>query len=198
VAVVIQAFRFALDPTAGQDAALRSHCGAQRFAFNWGLALVTAVMEQRKAEASYGIPHIEWTPAVGWSAYSLRKLWNDVKERVAPWGRRTPRRRIRPGWRISRPRWAIGTPRRPVPVVDPRSGSRGSRANGPGGRAGSPPARSASRPTGGMSSPSCGATRNEPDGNSHQTRVMRAAGTATGRPDPYRPGQRRHRKATAA
>jgi putative transposase len=35
---------------------LRSHCGGQRYAVNWGLALVTAVMDQRKAEASYGIP----------------------------------------------------------------------------------------------------------------------------------------------
>ena len=54
--VVIQAYRFALDPTPGQDAVLRSHCGGQRFAFNWGLALVTAVVEQRTAEASYGCP----------------------------------------------------------------------------------------------------------------------------------------------
>jgi putative transposase len=51
---------------------------------------------------------------------------------------------------------------------------------------------------GGMSSPSCGATRNEPDGNPCQTRTARAAGTATGRPDPHRPGQRRPRKVTAA
>ena len=50
---VLQAYRFALDPTPEQDAVLRSHCGGQRFAFNWGLALVTAVMNQRKAEASY-------------------------------------------------------------------------------------------------------------------------------------------------
>jgi len=53
VNAVIQAYRFALDPTPAQDAVLRSHCGGQRYAFNWGLALVTAVMNQRKAEASY-------------------------------------------------------------------------------------------------------------------------------------------------
>src|ERR1700704_5137499 len=35
---------------------------------------------------------------------------------------------------------------------------------------------------GGTSSPSCGATVNEPEGNPHQTRTTRAAGTATGRP----------------
>ena len=53
---VVQAYRFALDPTPEQDAVVRSHCGGQRYAFNWGLALVTAVMEQRTAEASYGCP----------------------------------------------------------------------------------------------------------------------------------------------
>jgi hypothetical protein len=50
------AYRFALDPTPEQDAVLRSHCGGQRYAVNWGLALVTAVMDQRTAEAPYGIP----------------------------------------------------------------------------------------------------------------------------------------------
>ena len=44
---VIQAYRFALDPAPGQDVVLRSHCGGQRYAFDWGLALVTAVLEQR-------------------------------------------------------------------------------------------------------------------------------------------------------
>jgi len=50
---VVQAYRFAVDPTPAQEAALRSHCGGQRYAFNWGLALVKAVMDQRTAEASY-------------------------------------------------------------------------------------------------------------------------------------------------
>jgi putative transposase len=85
VSVVIQAFRFALDPTPGQEAGLRSHCGAQRYAFNWGVALVTAVLGQRKAEVSYGIPEAGLTPSVSWSAYSLRKLWNQAKDTVAPW-----------------------------------------------------------------------------------------------------------------
>jgi len=49
-----------------------------------------------------------------------------------------------------------------------------------------------------LSDPSCGATVNEPDGNSCQSRIARAAGTATGRPGPDGPGQRRHRKVPAA
>ena len=76
---VVQAYRFALDPTPAQDAVLRSHCGGQRYAFNWGLALVTAVMNQRKAEASYGIGADQLTPSLSWSAYSLRTSWNQTK-----------------------------------------------------------------------------------------------------------------------
>jgi hypothetical protein len=62
---VLQAYRFAVDPTLAQEAALRSHCGGQRFAFHWGLALVTANLGQRHAETSYGVPADELTPAVG-------------------------------------------------------------------------------------------------------------------------------------
>ncbi|HEX8867587.1 MAG TPA: zinc ribbon domain-containing protein, partial [Lentzea sp.] len=47
------------------------------------------------------------------------------------------------------------------------------------------------------SSPSCGATRNEPDGNPCQTRLVRATGTATGRPaHPARSTPRREVTAT--
>ncbi|MBB4679779.1 helix-turn-helix domain-containing protein [Crossiella cryophila] len=45
---MIQAYRYALAPTAAQDAMLRSHCGGQRFAYNWGLALTKAVFAQRE------------------------------------------------------------------------------------------------------------------------------------------------------
>ncbi|MEV0701342.1 helix-turn-helix domain-containing protein [Saccharopolyspora sp. NPDC050389] len=69
----LQAYRFALDPNPGQESALRSHCGAQRFAFNWGLGRIKANRDQRKAEASYGLDGDELTPSVSWSAYSLRK-----------------------------------------------------------------------------------------------------------------------------
>ncbi|GAA0534026.1 IS607 family element RNA-guided endonuclease TnpB [Saccharopolyspora thermophila] len=85
MSTVIQAYRFALDPTPSQESTLRSHCGAQRFAYNWGLARVKAVMNQREAEASYGVPEDERTPALSWSAYSLRKDWNQAKFEVAPW-----------------------------------------------------------------------------------------------------------------
>ena len=82
---VIRAFVFALDPTDAQGEAFRSHCGAQRFAYNWGLALVRANVEQRAAERSYGIAEDQLTPLVSFSAYSLRRAWNEAKGVRAPW-----------------------------------------------------------------------------------------------------------------
>jgi putative transposase len=83
--MVIQAYRFALDPAAGQQVALRSHCGAQRYAFNWGLARIKANLDQRAAEKTYDVPGEQLTPPVSWSAYRLRKDWNQAKDEVAPW-----------------------------------------------------------------------------------------------------------------
>jgi putative transposase len=85
MSTVVQGYRFALDPTPSQESALRSHCGGQRFAFNWGLALVKANLDQRRAEASYGCDVEVLTPSLNWSAYSLRKRWNRSKGEVAPW-----------------------------------------------------------------------------------------------------------------
>jgi putative transposase len=83
--VTLLAYRFALDPTPSQERALRSHAGASRCAFNWGLARVKAVMDQRGAEATYGIAGENLTPSISWSLYSLRKDWNRAKATVAPW-----------------------------------------------------------------------------------------------------------------
>jgi len=85
MSAVLQAYQFALDPTPGQDDALRSHRGAQRYAYNWGLAQIKANLAQREAERSYDIPADQLTPSVSWSAYSLRKDWNQAKTEVAPW-----------------------------------------------------------------------------------------------------------------
>ena len=81
--MTLLAYRFALDPAPAQERALRSHAG--RVAFNWGLAQVKAVMDQRAAEATYGITGDNLTPAISWSLYALRKDWNAVKGTVAPW-----------------------------------------------------------------------------------------------------------------
>ncbi|MEU3146845.1 IS607 family element RNA-guided endonuclease TnpB [Streptomyces sp. NPDC006999] len=85
---VVQAFRFALDPNASQEHALRSHCGAARAANNWAVGWVEASWWQRRAEESYGITEAElpeWRP---WSLPALRKAFNQAKTtdpRFAAW-----------------------------------------------------------------------------------------------------------------
>ena len=81
---VCQAYRYALDPTPEQAADLASHCGAARFAFNWGLARVKAALSQREAEKSYDVPD-ELLTEVPWSLYGLRRAWNTAKDQAAPW-----------------------------------------------------------------------------------------------------------------
>ncbi|WP_212829555.1 IS607 family element RNA-guided endonuclease TnpB [Catellatospora sp. TT07R-123] len=83
--VVVQAYRFALDPTPAQDRDLHRHAGAGRFAFNWALAAVRANLGQRAAERSYGLADQQLTPALGWTLPALRRAWNTAKPQVAPW-----------------------------------------------------------------------------------------------------------------
>ena len=71
---VLQAYRFALDPGPAQERMLRSHAGAARFAWNWGLA---RCQERYAAER-------RWYPAV-----ELHRLWNATKKAdpaLAWWG----------------------------------------------------------------------------------------------------------------
>jgi putative transposase len=83
---VLQAYRFALDPTAAQQRVLSSHCGGARKAFNEGLAQVKRCLDQRDAERSYGVPDGLLTE-VPWTLPALRRWWNRAKEEVAPWWR---------------------------------------------------------------------------------------------------------------
>lgn len=80
-----QAYRFALDPSAGQERDLLSHVGGSRFAYNYLLATVKSAINQRQAEESYGVPEADLTGYVNVSHYSLRRLWNERKGDVAPW-----------------------------------------------------------------------------------------------------------------
>ncbi|MGH3522081.1 MAG: helix-turn-helix domain-containing protein, partial [Mycobacterium sp.] len=71
---VTQGYRFALEPTPAQQRALRSHAGAARFAWNWGLA---RCKERYKAEGKW------------YSGAELHKLWNAAKKAdpaLAWWG----------------------------------------------------------------------------------------------------------------
>lgn len=82
---MIRAYLFALDPTDAQEQAFRSHCGAQRVAYNWCLARVRANWAQRAAEQTYGLSGDQLTPWVNTSGYGLRLAWNAAKLDVAPW-----------------------------------------------------------------------------------------------------------------
>jgi putative transposase len=62
---VVQAYRFALDPSVAQERALRSHAGAARFGWNWGLA---KCQERYAAEGKW------------YSAADLHRLWNAQKK----------------------------------------------------------------------------------------------------------------------
>jgi putative transposase len=91
---VMQAFRFELDPSNRTRSKLSSHCGASRFAYNWGLALVKSRLAERdrirEAALTEGLSQREAdalaaTVPVSWTLYDLRREWNEVKDRVAPW-----------------------------------------------------------------------------------------------------------------
>jgi putative transposase len=56
---------------------VRSHFGARRKAFNWGLAQVKADMDARRLDPAH--------ESVGWDLASLRWAWNRAKDEVAPW-----------------------------------------------------------------------------------------------------------------
>jgi IS605 OrfB family transposase len=74
--LVVQAYKFALDPTPRQQRALWSHCGAARFAYNWGLDLVRQRQDERAAGLDVQVP---------WTLPALRWEWNRAKHQAAPW-----------------------------------------------------------------------------------------------------------------
>ncbi len=76
---VVTAAKFEVEwPTEPDRAALvRSHFGARRTAFNWGLARVKADLDAKAVDPAH--------ESVGWDLGSLRKAWNRAKPTVAPW-----------------------------------------------------------------------------------------------------------------
>jgi len=76
MATVLQGYQFALDPTSRKQGSLASHTGAARFAYNWGLELVTTRLDQRKTGQDVQVP---------WTLAELRWEWNRAKHDVAPW-----------------------------------------------------------------------------------------------------------------
>jgi putative transposase len=75
--MTVRGWVVALEPSPEQAAQFRRDCGARRYAYNWA---VTTISESFAAGKDTG----EYDSTV-WSAYSLRKRWNQVKAQVAPW-----------------------------------------------------------------------------------------------------------------
>lgn len=75
----VRAAKFEVEwPAEPQRAALvRSHFGARRKAFNWGLATVKADLDAKAVDPGH--------ESVGWDLGSLRRAWNRAKDGVAPW-----------------------------------------------------------------------------------------------------------------
>jgi putative transposase len=76
--LIQQAFRIALSPTPEQERFLASCCGASRFWFNQGLALVKRRLDERAAGLAVDVP---------WSYKSLCVAFRGdaIKDELAPW-----------------------------------------------------------------------------------------------------------------
>jgi putative transposase len=76
---VVMAAKFEVEWPADPDraAVVRSHFGARRKAFNWGLAQVKNDLDARRVDSAH--------ESVDWDLKSLRWAWNRAKNEVAPW-----------------------------------------------------------------------------------------------------------------
>jgi putative transposase len=95
--VVTRAVVFTLDLSPAEERLLRSYCGAARRAYNWAVGAVRANMMQREAERTAGVSEADLTPRALWSAYSLSRRWNEVKDTEAPWWREVSMHAFRSG-----------------------------------------------------------------------------------------------------
>ena len=95
--LVTRAMVFTLDPSPAEERLLRSYCGAARKAYNWALGEVTANLAAREAERAVAVPEDHMTPMLSWSAWSLSKRWNAVKDLEAPWWREVSMHAFRSG-----------------------------------------------------------------------------------------------------
>ena len=117
---VVTAAKFEVEwPTEPDRAALvRSHFGARRFAFNWGLAQVKADLDARSVDSGH--------ESVDWDLGSLRWAWNRAKHEVAPWWAGQFQGVLFVGFGRSSPGLErIGRPARTAPARAAASASRG-------------------------------------------------------------------------
>ena len=92
---VPQSYRYALDPTAVQERAFRSHTGGSRFAYNTMLNVIEARLDASSPDIARAVclgaseDDARWAAArthgVVWSFEALRREWNQLKPTLAPW-----------------------------------------------------------------------------------------------------------------
>ena len=95
--LVTKGMVFTLDPSPAEERLLWSYCGAARKAHNWVIGEVKANLATREAERAEGLPEEHLTPALSWSAKSLSKRWNAVKDVEASWWREVSMHAFRSG-----------------------------------------------------------------------------------------------------
>lgn len=71
---IVKGWSVRLDPTPEQAALFRRDCGARRFAFNWAVSEIKSAFEQGELTGEYD--------SVVWSAWSMRKRWNQMKDQA--------------------------------------------------------------------------------------------------------------------
>ena len=74
---IVRGWTVTLEPSPEQAAQFRRDCGARRFAYNWAVAQIREAFGAGEQTGNYDRDV--------WSAYSLRKRWNQVKNQTAPW-----------------------------------------------------------------------------------------------------------------
>ena len=79
--MTVRGWTVALEPSSEQAAQFRRDCGARRFAYNWAVARIREAFGAGEQTGEYDRDV--------WSAYSLRKRWNQVKNETAPWWAQT-------------------------------------------------------------------------------------------------------------
>ncbi len=94
---VTRAAVFNLDLSHPQERLAYSYAGSRRRAYNWVLDEVRKNLATRTAERDSGVGDEDLTPSLSWSAYSLNKAFNAVKEEVAPWWREVSMHAFRSG-----------------------------------------------------------------------------------------------------
>ena len=84
IAKIKQAYRYEIDPTPDQIAALRSHIGATRFCYNALLGLVKENWDANRVRKQDGeeVPSVDY---LGTSHFDLQRLWYERRDELAPW-----------------------------------------------------------------------------------------------------------------